>query len=313
MQEPKTMNRTEWGLLILLSVLWGGVFFCVGVAVVELPPLTIVSARVGIAAVFLLAFLWLLGHSLPRSLAAWKPFLVMGLLNNVLPFSFLSVGQTMVSVGLASIVNAMTPLFTTLVMASFREERLTAYRLIGVLFGIVGVVIISQADTLALDARLLGIGLCLSGALSYGFAALWGRRYLADIVPLKSATCQLLSSTLVITAAAAIVDRPWTLPAPGIEVWLAVIAMAVLGTALAYIVFYEVLVRAGGSNVMLVTLLIPVSALLLGSLFLAEPILIVEIAGATTIGLGLLFIDGRLPRRAFRLAARRLKSLFSGH
>ena len=297
------MNRTEWGLLVLLSVLWGGAFFCVGVAVVELPPLTVVLARVGIAAVVLLALSWTLGHSLPRGLSAWTPFLVMGLLNNVLPFSFLNAGQTMVSVGLASIMNAMTPLFTALVMASFREERLTTHRVIGVLLGIAGVVVISRPDALSADARLVGIGLCLSGALSYGFAALWGRRHLADVAPLKSATCQLLSSTLVIAVVVAVVDRPWTLPVPGVEIWLALGVLAVFGTAIAYIVFFEILVRAGGSNVMLVTLLIPVTALALGNLFLSEPILVFEIAGAATIGLGLLFIDGRLPRRAARLAA----------
>ena len=212
----------------------------------------------------------------------------------------------MVSVGLASIMNAMTPLFTALVMASFREERLTTHRVIGVLLGVAGVVIISRPDALSADARLLGIGLCLSGALSYGFAALWGRRHLAGVAPLKSATCQLLSSTLIISVVVAIVDQPWTLPAPSAGAWLALGALALFGTALAYIVFFEILVRAGGSNVMLVTLLIPVTALLLGNLFLSEPILLYEVAGAATIGLGLLFIDARVPRRAMRVTATRV-------
>ena len=146
MQETKTMNPTQWGLLVLLSVLWGGAFFFVGVAVVELPPLTVVLARVGIAAAILLGLTLFLGHSLPRTLAGWMPFLVMGLLNNAVPFSFLNAGQTMVSVGLASIINGMTPLFTALVMASFREERLTMYRVVGVLLGVAGVVLISRPD-----------------------------------------------------------------------------------------------------------------------------------------------------------------------
>lgn len=310
MQEHKTMNRTEWGLLILLSVLWGGAFFGVGVAVVELPPLTVVLARVGIAAVVLLALSWFLGHSLPRTSSAWVPFLIMGMLNNVLPFSFLTAGQTMVSVGLASIMNATTPLFTALVMASFREEWLTTHRVIGVLLGFAGVWIISEANVLSSDARFLGIGLCLSGALSYGFAALWGRRHLASVAPLKSATCQLLSSTLIIAVVVAVVDRPWILPAPGVGVWIALGALALFGTALAYIVFFEILVRAGGSNVMLVTLLIPVTAMALGNLFLSEPILLAEIAGAAIIGLGLLFIDGRIPRLATRLAATLMNDWF---
>ena len=132
------MNATEWSLLAVLSVLWGGAFFFVGVALVELPPLTIVLARVGFAAAILLALFRFQGHSLPRSLHAWTPFLVMGLLNNVLPFSFLNAGQTMVSVGLASIINGTTPLFTALVMASFHAERLTSTRVAGVLLGVAG-------------------------------------------------------------------------------------------------------------------------------------------------------------------------------
>ncbi len=305
MQEPKAMNPTEWGLLVLLSVLWGGAYFCVGVAVVELPPLTVVLARVGIAAAILLAVTLFLGHSLPRTLSAWTPFLVMGLLNNAVPFSFLTAGQTIVSVGLAAIINGMTPLFTALVMASFREERLTALRAVGVLLGVAGVILISRLDAAVADARLLGIGLCLAATLSYGFAALWGRRHLADTPPLKSATCQLLSSTLVMAVVVAIVDRPWTLPMPGAEIWMALGGLALFGTAIAYVVFFEILTRAGASNVMLVTLLMPVTALLLGNLFLAEPIVLRELAGAATIGLGLLFIDGRLPRRAMRAASRR--------
>ena len=211
------------GLLVVLSVLWGGAFFFVGVAVVELPPLTVVLARVGIAAAILLGLTLFLGHSLPRTLSAWMPFLVMGLLNNAVPFSFLNAGQTMVSVGLASIINGMTPLFTALVMASFREERLTMYRAVGVLLGVAGVVLISRPDADMTDARLLGIGLCLAATLSYGFAALWGRRHLADVPPLKSATCQLLSSTLIMTIVVAIVDRPWTLAMPSTEVWMALV------------------------------------------------------------------------------------------
>ena len=309
MQQPEIMNPTAWGLLVLLSVLWGGAFFFVGVAVVELPPLTVVLARVGIAAASLLGLTLFLSHRLPRRLSAWTPFFVMGLLNNVVPFSFLSAGQTMVSVGLASIINGMTPLFTALVMASFREERLTMHRVVGVLLGVGGIVLISRPDANMADARLLGIGLCLAATLSYGFAALWGRRHLADVSPLTSATCQLLSSTLIMTVVVAIVDRPWTLPMPSTEVWMALCGLALFGTAIAYVVFFEILTRAGASNAMLVTLLIPVTALLLGNVFLAEPILVYELAGAAIIGLGLLFIDGRLPGRAMRVISERLAVL----
>jgi drug/metabolite transporter (DMT)-like permease len=234
---------------------------------------------------------------LPRRLSGWLPFLGMGLLNNVLPFDFIFAGQTQITVGLSSIINAMTPLFTVIVMASFQEERLTAYRIIGVLLGVVGVAVLRGFDGPLDGSQTLGIALCLAGALSYGFAALWGRKFLADVPPVKSATCQLMCSTLIMTVVVSVVDRPWTLAVPSQETVWALVALAVFGTAAAYIVFFQILVRAGASNVMLVTLLIPVTALVLGNVFLGESIQSKEIIGALIIGAGLLFIDGRVINR----------------
>ena len=297
MEAAKTMDGQDWGLLILLSVLWGGAYFFAGVAVRELPPLTVVLARVFLAAVALLPLFWYLGHSLPKSFSGWLPFLGMGLLNNVIPFGFIFAGQTQITVGLSSIINAMTPLFTVVVMASFQQERLTAYRIIGVLLGIAGVAVLRGIDGPIDGNQTLGIALCMAGALSYGFAALWGRKFLVGVPPVKSATCQLMCSTLIMAVVASLVDRPWTLAAPSQETVLSLVALAVFGTALAYIVFFKILVRAGASNVMLVTLLIPVTALILGNVFLGEPIQSKEIIGAFIIGAGLLFIDGRVITR----------------
>ena len=294
MEAPKTMDGQDWGLLILLSVLWGGAYFFAGIAVKELPPLTVVLARVLLAAVALLPLFWYLGHSLPKSFSAWLPFFGMGLLNNVIPFGFIFAGQTQITVGLSSIINAMTPLFTVIVMASFQQERLTAYRIIGVLLGVVGVAVLRGIDGPIDGSQTLGIALCMAGALSYGFAALWGRKFLAGVPALKSATCQLICSTLIMAVVVSLIDRPWTLAAPSQSTVLSLVALAVFGTAVAYIVFFRILVRAGASNVMLVTLLIPVTALVLGNLFLSESIQSKEIAGAAIIGAGLLFIDGRV-------------------
>lgn len=290
----KTMDARDWSLLVSLSVLWGGAFFFAGVAVKELPPLTVVLVRVGLAAVTLMPLFWYFGHTLPRTLTGWLPFFGMGLLNNVLPFGFIFAGQTQITVGLSSIINALTPLFTVIVMATFQEERLTIYRVIGVVLGVVGVAILRGLQAPIEGAQTLGIALCMAGALSYGFAALWGRRLLVGVPPLKSATCQLICSTLIMTVVVAVIDQPWMLSPPSRATAFALLALAVFGTALAYIVFFQILVQAGASNVMLVTLLIPVTALVLGNVFLNEPIQPKEIAGAIVIGIGLLFIDGRL-------------------
>ena len=297
METPKTMDGQDWGLLILLSILWGGAFFFSGVAVKELPPLTVVLIRVFLAALALLPLFWYFGHSMPKTLSAWIPFFGMGLLNNVLPFGFLFYGQTQITVGLSSIINAMTPLFTVVVMAMFQEERLTTYRVIGVLLGVVGVAVLRGFDGPIDGTQTLGIGLCLAGALSYGFAGLWGRRYLSGVAPIKSATCQLLCSTVIIAVVVAFIDQPWTLSMPSQKTVFSMVMLAVFGTALAYIVFFKILVHAGASNVMLVTLLIPITALALGNVFLGEAIQLKEILGATIIGAGLLFIDGRLVNR----------------
>ena len=297
METAKTMDGQDWGLLILLSVLWGGAYFFAGVAVKELPPLTVVLARVFLAALTLLPLFWYFGHSLPRSLSGWFPFLGMGLLNNVLPFGFIFAGQTHITVGLSSIINAMTPLFAVVVMAVFKEERLTVNRMIGVLLGVTGVAVLRGFEGPFDLSQTLGIGLCLAGTLSYGFAALWGRKYLAGVPPLKSATCQLMCSTVIIAVVVSIIDQPWTLETPSQGTILSVVALAVFGTAVAYIIFFKILVRAGASNVMLVTLLIPVTALILGNVFLGEQIQLKEILGASIIGAGLLFIDGRIINR----------------
>ncbi|HEU0061585.1 MAG TPA: DMT family transporter [Hyphomicrobiaceae bacterium] len=293
---PKPLDRQDWTLLWFLSLLWGGAFFFAGVAVRELPPLTCVLIRVALAAVTLLPIFWALGFAVPRSPAGWLPFLGMALFNNVLPFALIFAGQTFITVGLSSIINALTPLITLMVMAAFQQERLTVQRSVGVALGAAGVAILHGFDGVPDGAQTLGIGLCLAGALSYGFAALWGRRYLAGVPPLLSATCQLICSTLIMLPVVALSDRPWTLNAPSGTTLLALLALAVLGTAVAYLVFFHLFVRAGASNVMLVTLLIPMTAVLLGNIFLGEPLRPAEITGAMVIGLGLLFIDGRALR-----------------
>lgn len=292
MTDPRPMSPPDWGLLIFLSLLWGGAFFFAGVAVRELPPMTVVLARVALAAAALLPVFWWMGHRLPRG-RGWLPFFGMGLLNNAIPFGLIFAGQTYISVGLSSIVNAMTPLFSVAVLALAGEEKLTAGRLAGMILGLVGVAILQGLETGA-NAQTIGILLCMGGAISYGLSALWGKRFLAGVAPVKSATCQLLSSTLIMAVAVAIWDRPWMLPLPSAGAVGAIMALAIFGTALAYLVFFTILVRSGASNVMLVTLLIPVSAMTLGAIFLGESIHAREIAGAFLIALGLAFIDGRV-------------------
>ena len=288
------IDRRDWGLLVLLSVLWGGSFFFNGVILRELPPLTLVLLRGVLGTIILLPLLRAAGIEFPRGLSGWAPFAAMGLFNNVLPFALIVFGQTYIPSGLASILNATTPLFTVIVMAAAGEERLQARRVAGVLVGLIGVAIL-HGDALGFESRQgIGILLCLAGAFSYGLAALVGRRLPQRVPPLGTATFQMIASAVLMAPIAAVVDRPWLLPMPHATTWLAVLGLAALSTALAYIVFFQILQRSGATNVMLVTLLIPVTAMLLGYLVLGEPIALREVLGALVIASALLLIDGRV-------------------
>jgi len=290
-----SIDVRDWSLLGVLSILWGGSFFFNGVVLRELPPLTLVLLRVVLASAFLVPPLWVCRIRFPRGISGWTPFIAIGLFNNVLPFSLIVAGQTYIPSGLASILNATTPLFTVIVMAAAAEEKLQARRIAGVIVGLIGVVILRGGFGGGFETgQGIGILLCLAGAFSYGLSALLARRVLSNSPPLGTATFQLLASTAMMIPVAGLVERPWQLPMPGATTWLAVIGLAALSTALAYIVFFQILRRSGATNVMLVTLLIPVTAILLGYLVLGEQISPREIFGALVIGSALLLIDGRL-------------------
>jgi drug/metabolite transporter (DMT)-like permease len=296
------IDARDWSLLVVLSILWGGSFFFNGAALRELPPLTLVFLRVALGAAILLPLLRVQGISFPKGVAGWRAFFVIGLLNNVIPFSLIVAGQTFIPSGLASILNATTPLFTVLVMAAAGEEALQARRVAGVALGLAGVIILRGWGIETRTGQGIGILLCLGGALSYGFAALAARRLLKDSPPLGTATFQLMASMVMMAIVAGVVEQPWRLPVPSLATWLAVLGLAALSTALAYIVFFQIIRRSGATNVMLVTLLIPVTAILLGWLMLGEPISAREIAGGGIIGSALLVIDGRAVRMLQRVA-----------
>lgn len=300
------MSATVWGLLLALSLLWGGSFFFVGVAVHVLPPLTIVACRVGLATVVLLPSLYLAGLRLPRGGTVWLAFFGMGLLNNAIPFSLIVWAQGQIPSGLASILNATTPISTALVAHAFTaDEKLSFNRILGVLLGLAGVVILLGPELLlsGLGGSVLAQAAVLLATLSYACAAVFGRRFRRlGIPPLATATGQLIASSSMLLPLALVIDRPWLLPLPPLPVLAALLGLAVLSTALAYVIFFRVM-AAAGSNVNLVTLLVPVSAILLGVLVLGESLGLRQIAGMAVIALGLLAIDGRLLRRLRRQPA----------
>ena len=291
------MRATDWILLVFLSLLWGLTYFFAVIALKQVPPLTLVLARVAIASAILIPLIYAFGHRLPSTRSEWRPFIMQAALNNVIPFSLMFYGQLHIASGLAAVLNATTPLFTLIIARLFAGEPLTPSKIIGVGLGIVGVAVLIGPAAMGADVQSLIGMLCLLGAaLSYGFSALWMRR-LRAVPPMVSAGAQLSCSSLLLLPVAAVVDQFWLLPAPNGTTIGAVLGLAVFSTALAYIVFFRISATAGPSNVMLVTLLIPVSASALGVLLLGEALTPQQVVGALVIGSGLVVIDGRLFRR----------------
>ena len=290
------MNLKEWLQLILLSILWGGSFFFVGIAVKALPPFNIVTLRVGIAALILWPVMLLLNTKLDFSIKVWRTFVIMGLLNNVLPFSLIVWGQTQITSGLASILNATTPLFTVIIAGIFlNDEKITWYRIVGVILGFIGVAILLGFEILKnLNMATIAQLLIILAAIFYGFAGVYGRRFKKmGIAPLFTATGQLTASSLIMLPLAIMQDDftgIWPMEQGTV---FSIVGLAAFSTSLAYLIYFQILSSAGATNLLLVTFLIPVSAILLGYFFLQEILMPNHFVGMFVIGLGLVAMDGR--------------------
>ena len=294
--EIKSMTSYEWLLLTILSIVWGGSFFFVGVAVDALPPLTIVALRVTLATFALMGVVYLTGLKIPTNPRIWVAFIFMGVVNNVIPFTLIVWGQTYIASGLASILNATTPMFTIVAAHLLtKDEKITNNKIIGVTIGIAGVVIMLGHEALGgLGDSVFAQLAVLGAAISYSLAGIYGRRFMKlGIKPVVTATGQVTGASLILIPLALFYDKPFTLPMPGFEIWLAILGLALISTAFAYILYFRILSTAGATNLLLVTLLIPVSAILLGTVILGEQLETKHMVGMGLISIGLLAIDGR--------------------
>ena len=287
-------------MLLLLSTLWGGSYFFVEIALLEWSPLLIVAARVFIAAIVIWGIVLAAGLPLPQSRPAWIAFFWMGLLNNVFPFLLIVWGQKEIESGLAAMLNAAAPIFSVIVAGVWlKDEPVTRAKLLGAALGLIGVVVLIGPSALGgLSANLLAQLAVLGAALSYALAGVYARRFpRMNIDPIVAAAGQLLVSSLVLITLALTFEAPSQVLASSAKVWIAVVLMAVFSTALAYILYFRLLASAGATNAILVTLLIPVTAVLLGATILDERLQWLHFLGMVVIGLGLSVIDGRLWHR----------------
>lgn len=291
------MPRLAWVLLAVLSLLWGGSFLSARIAAPEIPPFTLVLVRVAIAAAALNVYLAASGRRLPLDRRSVAEFAGMGFLNNIIPFSLIFYGTATISAGLASILNATTPILTALVFHVLtRDEKLTPNRTAGVLVGFAGVAVMLGPSALGdLGGHLLAELACVGASLGYAFSTLFARRFRGRD-PATTAAGQLTAASMIALPIALVVDRPWTLPLPSAEVVAAVLFLALFATAFAYVLFFRILTLAG-SNVQLVTFLVPATAVLLGWLILGEELDARGWAGMALIMAGLAAIDGRILKR----------------
>ena len=299
MTPQKSIPPRAWAELLLLASIWGGSFICNRLALNEVPVLTTVAFRVAGACILLWVYVRLRRLPVPRSPWIWLAFLAMGLLNNALPFTLITWGQLTIPSGLAAIVNASTAIFGVLVAAlAFRDERLTARRLTGVLLGFAGVAVAIGLHALAtLNLASLPQLALVAAAISYALAAVFARRMLGGLPPQVAAAGMLTGSSLLMLPTALWIDGPPVLT-HGAQVWGALGYLAILSTAGAYLLYYRVLGMAGAGNLSLVTLLTAPVAIVMGALILNEALPLRAYAGFALITLGLLIIDGRLlPRK----------------
>lgn len=301
---PTHFDLKSGSMLLALGTVWGGSFFLAEIALSEVPPLTVALHRVfwAIPALLILAF-WQ-GVQLPRRPGAWLPFLVMGALNNAIPFSLIFWGQTTIESGLAAILNSTTAFFGVVVAGLFlADERVTIGKALGAGLGFLGVAVIMGLDSLLrLDLQSVAQLAVLGAALSYSLAGVWGRRFLSDYTPVVNALGMLIGSTLILFPIVLITEGAPQLSLSA-DVWAALLALATMSTAFAYLLYFTILNRAGSANLMLVTLIIPPFAVGLGATFLGETIGRDAYIGFALIVLGLIVTDGRL-FRAVRAIAR---------
>ena len=295
---PAPMTAAVWAQILTLGAIWGGSFFFARIAVTEIPPITLVLLRVGIAAAALHVWLAATGQSFAPVLKMAGPLVLLSLFNNVVPFSLIFMGQTQLGAGLASVLNATTPFWTALVASAFLPgEQLTVNKVAGVLIGIAGTAVMVGPGVLAGLGGPVWAKLFLIGAsLSYAFAFILAKR-ITGLAPQLVATGQLTASTVIMLPVAWMVDGGQGLADASAGSWSAVLGLALLATAVAYILYFRIVAAAGASNASLVTLIVPASAILLGTVFLGERLEFFELAGMAFIACGLVVIDGRLLRR----------------
>lgn len=289
------MNLFDWIRLFVLSLLWGGSYIWIEYALLTSTPLTIVFFRVFMAALFLLCFCLILKLSFKMNKRLFLIFLMMSLFNNVIPFNLIAWGQSQITASVGSILNATTPLFTVIIANYWPKpyrEKATLNRIVGVIIGICGVSILLGLSLDDIDNSIKGQIAILLAGISYAISALFGKQISGNIHPAVSATMMLSLSTIILLPIILFIGYDF-IKVIKTDAIIPILGLSIFSTAIAYLIFYK-LIKTIGSNIMLVTLLMPISAIFMSIIFLGETIARQHIIGLFMILTGLILVDGRM-------------------
>ncbi|NDD48754.1 MAG: DMT family transporter [Alphaproteobacteria bacterium] len=285
------MNLFDWTRLIILSLLWGGSYTWIELALIELDPMMIVFYRVLLSSIFLILICKVLSLTFKIEKKIFIFLFFMSLTNNVIPFNLIAWGQQEITASVGSILNATTPLFTVIIANYWPNgEKATLNRIFGVIIGFCGVILLMGLSIHDIDNSIIGQSAILLAAISYAISALIGKE-IKKIHPAISAT-YMLSISSVILLPIVLFSGNELLPQASKQSMIAILGLAIFSTSIAYLIFYK-LIENIGSNVMLVTLLMPVSAILLSIIILNETINTTQTIGLILILTGLILVDGR--------------------
>lgn len=295
---PLRLGAVEWGLIGLQSMLWGSSYFFIALAQSEMPALTITALRTIPASIALVLIVLSLGYRMPATFAEWRLFVLFAAFNSVLPFLLIVWGQARVTGGMAAILNASAPLFGIfLAHLLTHDEKLSWNKLAGIVVGIIGVGILVGYDfAVGSGADVLARLALLAAPLLYVCANIFARTKLGHYPPFVVAMMQMVGAIFVAFPLALVIDRPWTLPMPSWQLLGAIAGMGVFGSALASLCHFTVLQRAGSTNALLVTLIMPLTPIVLGGVFLGDRLTVRDMVGALVIAAALIIIDGRVLR-----------------
>jgi drug/metabolite transporter (DMT)-like permease len=296
----KHMSTSDWGLIVTLSLIWGSAFFLIVVVLKEVPPNTMVFMRLALAVPPMLLWLYLTGERMPMDSTNWRRFAILGALNIALPFILFAWGQVRLSSGLASVLNATTPLWGVLVAHYLTDdEKMTPARLGGVIIGFAGVAVMIGGGALTgFSDTLLAQMACVTATLLYALASIYAKRIGdEELSVMQIATGQVCVATVMMVPVVLLTEAPWAGPMPSAGTWAAMVTLSLVSTSLAYLLYFRLIASAGATNALLIPFLIPPVAILLGVLFLGETLTIGQLGGIGLIALGLAILDGRIIRR----------------